>query len=317
MTGESHTKIGIAGIGSALPRAAEDARPAAPLVPSAESTLFTGGRTRAVLAPGEIAEDLAVAACRRALEEAGVPAAQVDLLTGYVTVSEFLTPNGLFRVHRDLELGRPTMVVPVNAEFGTFVMALAFAWESMRAGRFATALVAVAANWSRHVDPRNPHAALIGDGAGAAVLRRSSRMVVVDWICDTDSAEYGAMTMAGRPDGVDRPTYRIEPDSGVAAFRSTGMDGPPHLIHRLLHRNDVPPREVTVIGHQASDVLLGHWRKRLRPARVLDTLSRHGNLVIASPAVTLDAYAGRIDTPYLVLFGLGIGSYQIATLIRM
>jgi 3-oxoacyl-[acyl-carrier-protein] synthase-3 len=290
-------------------------RPAA-RVPSAESTLFTGGHTRTVLARGETAEDLAVAACRRALAAADVTTAQVGLLSGYVTVSEFLAPNGLFRVHRDLGLGRHAMVAPVNSEFGTFVMALALAWESMRAGRFTTALVAVAAGWSRHVDPRNAHAALIGDGAGAAVLRRSPRMVITDWICDTDSSEYGAMTMA-RPAGMGRPVYRIEPRSGIAAFRSTGMDGPPDLIHSLLDRNGVPPQEVTVIGHQASDILLDHWRQRLRPARVLDTLNRYGNLVIASAAVTLDSYAGLVDTPYLVLFGLGIGSYQIAMLIRM
>ncbi|KAA9377731.1 3-oxoacyl-ACP synthase [Microbispora cellulosiformans] len=314
MTGGTHAEIGIAGVGSALPAAVAPTRPA--LAPSAESPLFTGGRTRTVLAPGETAEDLAVGACRRALEEADVSAAQVDLLSGYVTVPEFLSPNGLFRVHRDLGLGRHTTVVPVNSEFGTFVMALALAWESMRAGRFATALVAVAAGWSRHVDPRNAHAGLIGDGAGAAVLRRAPRLVIIDWICDTDSAEYGAMTMACA-DGTGRPTYRIEPDSGVAAFRSTGMDGPPDLVHRLLDRNGVPPGKVTVIGHQASDLLLDHWRRRLHPARVFDTLNRYGNLVIASAAVTLDAYAGLIDTPYLVLFGLGIGSYQIAMLIRM
>ncbi|XVQ82995.1 hypothetical protein ACQP2K_29690 [Microbispora siamensis] len=158
-----------------------------------------------------------MAACRRAVDEADVTAAQVDLLSGYVTVSEFLASH------------------------------------------------------------------------------------------DDD----------GVPDGMGRPVYRIEPHSGIAAFRSTGMDGPPDLIHRLLDRNGVPPQEVTVIGHQASDVLLDRWRQRLRPARVLDTLSRYGKLVVASAAVTLDSYAGLIDTPYLVLFGLGIGSYQIAMPIRM
>ncbi|MGV9776780.1 hypothetical protein [Streptosporangium sp. NPDC003464] len=309
--------IGIAGLGSALPGTSVAAGSTAS-APSAESELFSGARTRRVLGPGEAVEDLAVSACRRALENADVTPEQVDGLYGYITVPEYLSPNGLFRVHRDLGLGRHALVVPINCEFGTFVMALALGWEAMRGGRLAHTLVTVGSNWSRHVDSRNPHAGTIGDGAGAAVLRRSTRMVILDWISDTNSAEYGAMTMAVRPDdgGTARPTYRIEPDSGVAAFRSSGMDGPPDLVERLLDRNGITAGEVTVIGHQASDVLIDHWKERLRPARYRDTLSLYGNLTVASAAVTLDASADALDTPYLVVFGVGIGSYQIAMLIR-
>ncbi|MER5622244.1 hypothetical protein ABT061_14510 [Streptosporangium sp. NPDC002544] len=317
MAGEARAGIGIAGLGSALPPTVAEAVSTGS-GPSAESGLFSGARSRRVLAGGEAIEDLAVSACRGALEEAGVRADEIDSLYGYITVSEFLSPNGLFRVHRDLGLGSHALVVPINCEFGTFVMALALSWESMRAGRFTHALVSVGASWSRHVDARNPHAGMIGDGAGAAVLRRSERMVIVDWIHETRSAEYGAMTMAVRRDADDavRPVYRIEPDAGVGAFRSTGMDGPPDLIRKLLGRHGIDAGEVTVIGHQASDVLLEHWRDRLRPARYHDTLSDYGNLTVASAAVTLVAAADVIDTPYLVLFGVGIGSYQIALLIR-
>ncbi|GAA0823500.1 hypothetical protein ACFQVD_03100 [Streptosporangium amethystogenes subsp. fukuiense] len=320
MTGETRSGIGVAGLGSALPPTVAEAVSTGS-GPSAESGLFSGARSRRVLADGEAIEDLAVSACRGALEEAGVRVDEIDSLYGYITVSEFLSPNGLFRVHRDLGLGSHALVVPVNCEFGTFVMALALAWESMRAGRFTHALVSVGTNWSRHVDARNPHAGMIGDGAGAAVLRRSERMVIVDWIHETRSTEYGAMTMAVRRDAGDtgdtvRPVYRIEPDAGVGAFRSTGMDGPPDLIRRLLGRHGIDLGEVTVIGHQASDVLLEHWRDLLRPARYHDTLSDYGNLTIASAAVTLAAAADVVDTPYLVLFGVGIGSYQIALLIR-
>ncbi|MEU8270090.1 hypothetical protein AB0B89_23395 [Sphaerisporangium sp. NPDC049002] len=317
MTGETHAGIGLAGLGSALPEAAVEAGSTVS-VPTAESELFTGARTRRILGPGEDIEDLTVSACRRALSSAGVSPGQVDGLYGYVTVPEFVSPNGLFRVHRDLGLGRHALVVPLNCEFGTFVLALALAWEAMRAGRLTRALVAVGSNWSRHVDARNPHAGTIGDGAGAAVLGPSPNMVLVDWISDTHSAEYGAMTMASRPeaDGTARTTYRIEPASGVDAFRTSGMDGPPELIGRLLDRHGIAASDVTVIGHQASDVLIDHWKERLHPARYHDTLSRYGNLTIASAAVTLGTVADLIDTPYLVLFGIGIGSYQIALLIR-
>ncbi|WP_405150914.1 hypothetical protein OG589_19160 [Sphaerisporangium sp. NBC_01403] len=297
MTRKPHAGIGVAGLGSALPEAAVAAGSTA-AVPSAESELFSGARTRRVLAPGEAIEDLTVSACRRALESAGVPAGEVDALYGYVTVPEFVSPNGLFRVHRDLGLGRHALVVPLNCEFGTFVLGLALAWEAVRAGRLTRALVAVGSNWSRHVDGRNPHAGTIGDGAGAAVLGPSPRMVLADWISDTHSAEYGAMTMASRPEpgGTTRPTYRIEPGPGVDAFRSSGMDGPPELIARLLDRNGIAAADVTVIGHQASDVLIDHWKERLHPARYHDTLARYGNLTVASAAVTLDTVADLVDT---------------------
>ncbi|RKH01369.1 3-oxoacyl-ACP synthase, partial [Corallococcus sp. CA053C] len=131
-----------------------------------EHALFYGNRERRVLAPGESLASLTAKAGAAALEDAGLTPADVDRLYGYVSVSEFVTPNALYAVHRELGLGQGTLVVPVQTDFVNFLMGVVLAWEALRAGSVRHALVAVGSAWTRNVDYTQGHAIGIGDGAG-------------------------------------------------------------------------------------------------------------------------------------------------------
>ncbi|MGZ3460648.1 MAG: 3-oxoacyl-[acyl-carrier-protein] synthase III C-terminal domain-containing protein, partial [Archangium sp.] len=223
--------ISFLGFGSALPervRTSADpifdrVREAARAQGLSEASLFYGNREHHCLAPGESLATLTAKAGRAALEDAGMPPEQVDRLYGYVSVSEFITPNALYEVHRQVGLGSHVLVVPVQAEFANFVMGVVLAWEAMLAGHAERALVAVGAGWTRNVDYAQGHAFGIGDGAGAAVLGPGERLVLVDYAADTFSDEYGAMTMRARPEaGFNTPVYGLEPARGLQAFLQTG-----------------------------------------------------------------------------------------------
>jgi 3-oxoacyl-[acyl-carrier-protein] synthase III len=321
-----HPSISFLGFGAALPERVrtgddplyEPIREAARTQGQSEATLFYGNREHRYLGPDESLASLTARAGRAALEDAGVRPEQVDRLYGYLSVSEFITPNALYQVHQELGLEPRALVVPVQAEFANFVLGAVLAWEALLAGHAERALVAVGAGWTRNIDYAQGHAFAMGDGAGAAVLGPGERFVLVDYAADTFSNEYGAMTMRPRPEaGFDRPVYGLEDSRGMAAFLQTGMEGPPRLVHRLLQKHGLTGDDITFVGHQATRMLSDHWKDAIRPREYLTTLEDRGNMLFASVPVTLARYHRELRTKYLVLFGIGIGAHQMALLVRV
>ncbi|HSP81596.1 MAG TPA: 3-oxoacyl-[acyl-carrier-protein] synthase III C-terminal domain-containing protein [Myxococcaceae bacterium] len=322
----THPSISFLGFGAALPERVRTSeaplfdriREAARAQGVTEASLFYGNREHRCLGPEESLATLTASAGRAALEDAGVRPEQVDRLYGYLSVSEFISPNALYQVHRELGLGQQALVVPVQAEFANFVMGAVLAWEALLAGHSQRALVSVGVGWTRNLDYSQGHAFGIGDGAGAAVLGPGERLVLVDYAADTFSNEYGAMTLRPRPEaGLDKPVYGLEPSRGMDAFFQTGMDGPPRLVHRLLQKHGLTGDDITFVGHQATRKLIDHWKDVIRPREYLHTLEDCGNVVFASVPVTLARYYRELRTRYLVLFGIGIGAHQLALLVRV
>ncbi len=283
-----------------------------------ELSLFYGNRERRCLAPGESLVGLSAQAGRAALADAGVDDGSIDRLYGYLSVSEYIVPNGLYAVHREMGLGPKVMVVPVQSEFSNFVLSAVLASEAIQAGRTRQALILAGGGWTRNMDYTQGHSIGIGDGAGAALLGRSDRLVLVDWDADTFSDEYGAMAMRQWPDKhLDYPTYGIDPSKGIQAFMSSGMNGPPQLVKRLLAKNGVRSGDVTLISHQATRKLMDHWAELIQPGAYLDTFEEYGNMAVASVPVTLARFSREIRTPWLVMVSVGIGAHQMAVLVRV
>jgi 3-oxoacyl-[acyl-carrier-protein] synthase-3 len=331
-----HRPVGFLGIGHALPEQVRrnddpvfaDVRGTARHGGVTEAQLFTGMRERRVLAPDEEIEELMARAAREALAQAGVPAERVDRLYGYSSVSEYITPNGLFRVHAALGLSRAAMVVPINNEFSNFVTGCILAWEAIAAGHCEHALVACGSSWSRNMNYALPHSTVVGDGAGAALIGPSNGMRMIGHAAETSSGDYHVMGMkvhaprgaeGERPPvdaaGVPVPTFEIR-DDGVRAFLDEGMNCPPRLIRELLRTHGVDPGEVALVTHQASRALLAHWADQVRPAQHLDTFEELGNMALASIPVTLALRAREITAPYLVLLSIGSGTHFTALLVQ-
>jgi 3-oxoacyl-[acyl-carrier-protein] synthase-3 len=299
--------------------------------------LFQGYVSRRVLAPDEDLIDILAPSARMAMADAGVAAADIDLLTGFGSLDLMQAPNPLALLHQKLGLSPRAWILPVANDYANFVSGLALAAAFIEAGRAEHVLVACASNWTRHVDYHTPQCVAAGDGAGAAVVSRrgpatASKFQVLDTETVTESALYGSMSMAGSerltpPDapgptipgydemGFSWPFFQIT-DRGRDAFRSFGETGPVEAVNRLLVRNAVAPSQVTLITHQVSTVLLDHWRQGIKPAAVLDTLEEFADIPHANQAVTLAVRYAEIQTEYLVLSTLGIEFSATAMLLR-
>lgn len=323
----SAARIGLVGLGQALPatvRTNDD-----PIFDWLRQhhpqgvDLFQGYVTRRVLAPGEALVDLMETAAKQALAGSRVPAAEIDLLIGYASAGDYLTPNTLALLHHRLGLAPRAAVMPIGGEFSTFNYSLVLADGLIRAGRAKNALLAVGGHWTRLVDYHTPQAISAGDGAGAAVLAAmpdAGTFSVVDVEVDVDASYYGSMYLQGdpvpdNPSLFTAPTFHIT-SAGQEGFKQFGVNVPPEVANRLLARNRLDGSDVALISHQASAVLIDRWATAIKPRQYLHTLPELANMTVANVPVNLAWFQGQIATDHVVLLSVGAEMHASAVLLR-
>ena len=293
--------------------------------------LFTGYKERRVLSgPGGASYlptklvDLMVPAARQAVDGAGITIEEIDVILGDGSVGDYIAPAVLAEVHHELGLNESTWLAPVNS-MAVFNIALVLAHDLVDSGRARNALIVCGCNWTQHVSYRTPQSVSAADGAGAAVVGRTTdpgRFAVagVQTICRT--ASYGAMYMAGDPIcageasiGQTNATFHINPE-GFELFKEFGMEAPPKAVAKLLDGAGLGADEVSLISHQASAVLMEQWKKSIRPRAYLETLETFANMVAATIPVNLAFFHDRVETNALVLLAMGTEFLTSAVLLR-
>lgn len=331
----NHETIGVNGLGFAVPETVR--RNDDPIFDWIRKNnpdyakLFQGIEERRVLAPGETLDGLMLAAASRALEEAELAPRDIDLLIGLASVSDYVTPNALVKLHADLGLPDHCQALPVGTEFTTFNDALVLADAMIRTGRgIGNVLIACGCNWTRHVSYHEATCIGAADGAGAAVmgpLVDRSRFALVDVVTDTQSKYYGAMWMGGRESGAIDPPPPYSPAlyttplmyfgaEAAKSFAEFGEKAPVQAVQRLLSRNGVDPGAITLMSHQTSSVLIEAWGKAIGPGQYITTLTDFGNMTVASVPVTFAMRRREIAHDHLVLLTLGMQQQTSAVLLR-
>jgi 3-oxoacyl-[acyl-carrier-protein] synthase III len=266
----------------------------------------TGVHERRHVSEGERLQDLATAAGRRALEEAGVHAEDLDLVLVATLTADELTPNCAPLVAHDLA-ARRAGAMDVSAACTGFLSALALATAQVEGGRAENVLVIGADVLSRFVDKTDRGtAALFADGAGAAVVAPSTngdgRIGHIVLHCDGS----GAQSIRA---GHDDQTIHMQ---GHDTFKAA--------VHRMseatIEATERAGLDLDDIGlfvyHQANARILAAVGERLGldSARVINSIDRYGNTSAATlPIALADARErGMLDPGMNVLlaaFGAG------------
>lgn len=134
-----------------------------------------GIRERRVCGPDESTADLAEAAARRALEDAGAAAEEVDLLVVATDTPEHISPATSSVLHGRLGTRRAG-TFDVNCACAGFATGLDIAWKYIRADeRYDRVLLVAAYAMTKFVDYSDKKTSTIfADGAGAVVVERSA-----------------------------------------------------------------------------------------------------------------------------------------------
>jgi len=133
----------------------------------------TGIRQRHLAADGELTSDLALKAAERALQHAGIPATEVDMVVLATTTPDNTFPATATKVQHRLGMINGA-AFDIQAVCSGFVYGLAIADNFIKTGQCKTVVLIGAETFSRILDWEDrTTCVLFGDGAGAVVLRAS------------------------------------------------------------------------------------------------------------------------------------------------
>jgi 3-oxoacyl-[acyl-carrier-protein] synthase-3 len=319
--------VGVLGTGSYLPERVVDNAEIASRVPRTTADWITE-RTRIegrrYAAAEQATSDLAAEAGRRAVNRAGVTAADLDYLIVSTSTGDSPQPPTSCLVQHKLG-ATGAACFDINVVCAGFVYGVALARSLIAVRPDALVLVVAADIYSRIVDFDDPSTAvLLGDGAGAAVFGAGPQPygILEVGLASRGDARELIYVAAG---GSRTPTSAETVAGGGHYFRMNGrgvrdfvMETVPLAIDDLLLRAGLRHGDVDhFVPHQANGVLLRQLVEKagLQHARTHYTLERYGNVGSASVPVALDdAYlSGTLaDGDLVVLAGFG-GGMSIGT----
>ena len=272
----------------------------------------TGIRARHFAAPDVASSDLATEAGRRALEAAGVAAADLDLIIVATSTPDMVFPSTATMVQHKLgTAGCPAF--DVQAVCSGFIYALTVADSMIRAGSAKNALVIGSEVFSRILDFKDrTTCVLFGDGAGAVVIGASDQPGILATDIHADGKHRDILCVPGHVSGgnvLGDPVLKMD---GQAVFKlAVGVleeTARASLAKAGLQDSDID----WLIPHQANIRIIQSTARKLKmPAeKVVVTVDQHGNTSAASIPLALDAAVrdGRIRRgQHLMLEGVGGG----------
>ena len=282
----------------------------------------TGIRQRHIADESQGSSDLALEAGRRALDAAGLAAADLDLIIVATSTPDYIFPSTACLLQAKLGV-KGCAAFDVQAVCSGFVYALATADSMVKNQMAKKALVVGAEVFSRILDWQDrATAVLFGDGAGAAVLTAGAQPGVHASVLHADGSQVGILSVPGNVCGgriIGSPFLQMH---GKEVFK---------LAVRVL---DESAREVAaaakvpldqidwLIPHQANVRILEATAKRmgLPRERLVVTVDHHANTSAASVPLALDEYvrAGKIKPGHKVMLqGVGGGFTWGASLVTM
>ncbi|GEO81626.1 beta-ketoacyl-ACP synthase III [Pararhodospirillum oryzae] len=287
----------------------------------------TGIEARHFAAEGELTSDLATAAARAALADAGLDAQAVDLIVLATATPDQTFPATAVRVQAALGCRPGTPAFDVQAVCSGFLYALGVADSMVKAGLARTALVIGAETFSRILDFNDrTTCVLFGDGAGAVVLQASEAEggLEVPGIhsvhLHADGRHQGLLYVDGGPSSTR--TVGVVHMQGREVFRHAVNNLHAVVVEALAAHGLTPADLDWLVPHQANQRILDGTARKLEidPARVVSTVAQHANTSAASVPLALSVARadGRLKRGDLIaLEALGGGFTWGAALVRL
>ncbi len=268
----------------------------------------TGVERRHIASDEQTCSDLCVIAAQRALDAAGITAADVDLVIVGTTTPDVLFPNiGTIVQHR---LGIPPCpAFSLEAACTGFLYALSTADKFVRTGESKHALVIGAEVLSKIVDwSDRSTCVLFGDGAGAVVLEPSEEAGIISTHLGADGQyrdllyyPYGASKDLRKTAQEDAKIVMKGNEVFKVAVKTLGGVAEQALTSNGIDKNDLD----WLVPHQANLRIIQATAKRLElpMEKVILTVQDHGNTSAASVPLAFDTAVrdGRIERGQLVL----------------
>ncbi|MCL4554111.1 MAG: ketoacyl-ACP synthase III [Actinobacteria bacterium] len=286
----------------------------------------TGIAERRIVAPDEATSDLAAEAGRKALADARIAPADLDLIIVGTSSPDLIFPSTACITQR--LLGAECPAYDVMAACTGFVFALQAGTAAIESGRADTVLVIGADALTRHVDfTDRTTCVLFGDGAGAVVLQTTEEPGVLSIVLGSDGR--GGDHLSIPAGGSRKPAASFSPESGEHFLKMNGNEvfkfavrAIPKVTRQALAASNLSVQDLDwLIPHQANQRILDTVEERLGidHSRVFSNLRYTGNTSAASIPIAIDELnsAGKLLAgANIALVGFGAGLTWGAAIVR-
>ena len=283
-------------------------------------TTRTGVKVRHITTDNETTAFLATEAAKKALADANLDAAELELIIVATITPEMVFPSTASFVQRSLQ-AKKAWVFDLAAACSGFVYGLSIVQQFLESGRFKNALVIGAetltkiTNWSDRTS-----CILFGDGAGAVVLERHNdgRGILYSTMsADGDRWEalncqaYGSRYPAAKK--LDDPKKIYMEIKGREVYQQAVRRIVEAVTECMEHCELSIDDIAMVISHQMNARIIESAAKRLKlpDEKVFLNIAEYGNTSAASVPIAFDECfrQGRIkqgDIVIFVTFGAGL-----------
>lgn len=315
----------ITGTGSYLPEKVVTNKDFESIIDTTDEWIFarTGIRQRHVVAEHETSSSMAEIAANRALQAAGIDAADIDLIIVGTSSPDKTFPSTACILQHKLGVG-DCAAFDVQAACSGFIYGLGIAHQFIKAGGSKKALVIGSEANSRILDMNDRSTCVIfGDGAGAVVVEASDDKGILSTHLHTDG-QYQDMLYINNPikdqkqHGEQSYMTMLGNDVYKVAVRTLGR-----IVDETLEANNMQKSEVDwLIPHQANIRIISSVAKKLNMPmeKVVLTIESQGNTSAASIPLALDIAVrdGRVKPNDVVLMeAFGGGFVWGSALVRM
>jgi len=320
MSGSQRRSV-ILGTGSEVPSRVVTNRDLEKMVDTSDEwiTVRTGIKERRILEEGKGNADMAFQAARRALDDAGVEAKDLDAIIMGTVSADYPFPSSAC-VLEDLLGARNAFSFDVGAACSGFINALSVADLYVRSGKINKALVVGSDTLSRFLNWEDRGTCILfGDGAGAVVLGAaengrgilSTKLRTDGSYVKTLYVPAGGSLKPARPETVRNNEHTISMN-GKEVFK-IAVRSMEEISRQALEEAGITIGQVSlVVPHQANKRIIVALAERLGVPmeKIMVNLDKYGNTSAASIPVALDEAKrqGRIKPGDIVLmnaFGAG------------
>ena len=306
----------IIGTGSAVPEQIVTNEDLSKIVETSDEWISSrSGIKERRVAKEENTTSLAILAGKRALENAGVTAEEIEVIIVATCTPDYFFPNTACQVQEAIG-AKHAVVFDLSAACSGFLFALSTAQAYIKGGIYQKALIVGAETMSKMIDwSDRSTCVLFGDGAGAAVVS-AEETGVLELVQKSNGAGKGVLSCKARETrnllNHESETKEYLYMEGQPVFKFA-VKTVPKCVEEVLKKAEVKKEEIRYyILHQANSRIIQSVAKRLKEPeeKFPMNLSLYGNTSAASIPILLDemnrnGMLNRGDK--LVLSGFGAG----------
>ena len=288
----------------------------------------TGICERHFAADDQATSDLSLHACRKALDQSGIDAVDIDLVITGTLTPDYLLPSTSVLIQDQLGATNAG-AFDVSSACTGFLSALHTAEAFVAAGRAKRVLAVGAETLSRYLDLQDRTSCILfGDGAGAAVVtpfEECGQGEVLRTMLGSDGSLFDIIHMQGG--GSRMPPTHETVDAGLHYITLKGRDVYRFAVHKMasliaeMAEGHEPDEIGLVIPHQVNARIIESALERIGwpKDKVVINIDRYANTSAATVPLAWDEAIeqGRLEKGKLIiLVAFGAGVTWGSTLLR-